>query len=152
MWKKIYLHFSAHRRGRRERREFHRLEMLEKVIRLGKVVTETADYQTVLLRIWSGVRAELGFDRLGLYIYDESRNAMQGSFGTDRNGQIVNEQHLLYPLKDKEFFSKVLSQPDGFFFSKNFGVAFNYPPEDEMSQVKYHAAVSAWAGDRKSVV
>ena len=44
-------------RRRVEARELARREMLEKVIRLGKTVTEAEDYQTVLLKIWSGVRS-----------------------------------------------------------------------------------------------
>jgi signal transduction histidine kinase len=152
MCKRIQTYSAVKKRRHKEQRKYYRLEMLEKVIRLGKVVTEAADYQTVLLRIWSGVRSELGFDRLGLYIYDASQNAMRGCFGTNQNGQIIDEQHLFYPLQDNGFFSKVLSQPDGFFFSKNFGAELNYPPNDELSQVKYHAAVSAWAGDKPVAV
>jgi signal transduction histidine kinase len=131
-----------------ETRQQNRREMLEKVIRLGKVVTEVADYRTVLLRIWNGIRDDLGFDRVGLFTYNASRNTMHGSFGTDRNGNFVEEWHLEFPASGDDFFARVLSRPDGYYFTSDYEKERSLRPNHIMGGVKYYAAVSAWAGDK----
>lgn len=133
------------RLGERER---SRQEMLEKVIHLGKQVTEEGDYRTVLFRIFNGVRAELGFDRLGLFIYDSSRQLMRGSFGTDRNGNMVEEWDLELQTDVDSFFSNVVNRPDGYFFTTDYEKERNLRPNHIMRGVKFYAAVSAWAGDK----
>jgi signal transduction histidine kinase len=135
-------------RRRAETREQNRREMLEKVIRLGKVVTEVADYRTVLLRIWNGIRDELGFDRVGLFIYDASHDTMRGSFGTDRNGNFVEEWQLEFSASGNDFFAGVLSRPDSYYFTNDYEKERNLRPNHIMGGVKYYAAVSAWAGDK----
>jgi signal transduction histidine kinase len=130
------------------RREHSRQVMLEKVIDLGKRVTGEGAYRTVLLGIFNGVRTELGFDRLGLFIYEASSQLMRGSFGTDRNGQMVEEWQLEFPIRGESFFSKVVTRPDGYFFTSDFETERKIHPQDPMHGVKYYAAVSAWAGDK----
>jgi signal transduction histidine kinase len=129
-------------------RERSRQEMLEKVIRLGKLVTGEADYRTVLIRIFNGVRDDLGFDRMGLFIYDASRNTMRGSFGTDRNGNMAEEWDLEFPMEGDTFFSSVVSRPDSYFFTNDYETERKLRPNHIMGGVKYYAAVSAWAGDK----
>lgn len=129
-------------------RERSRQEMLEKVIRLGKLVTGEADYRTVLLRIFNGVRDDLGFDRMGLFIYDASRNTMRGSFGTDRNGNMTEEWNLEFPIEGDSFFSSVVSRSDGYFFTNDYETERKLRPNHIMGDVKYYAAVSAWAGEK----
>jgi len=133
------------RLGERER---SRQEMLEKVIRLGKAVTEEADYRTVLLRIWNGIRDELGFDRVGIFTYDAIRDTVRGSYGTDRNGNLIEEWQLDIPAWVSDFFGGVLRRPDSFYFTSDYEKGRNLPPEDIMWGVKYYAAVSAWANEK----
>lgn len=132
--------------------ERSRQAMLEKVIRLGKMVTKVGDYQTVLLRIWKGVRSELGFDRLGLFIYEPGKQLMVGSFGTDRAGNLVEEWDLQFALDGEDFFSKVFNRPDGFFFTQDYEHEFDDVSGSQMAGVKHYAAVSAWAGDKPAAI
>lgn len=125
-----------------------RQKMLEKVIRLGKMVTRVTDYRTVLLSIWAGVRTELDFDRLGLFVYEPGTNQMNGSFGTDREGHLLEEWDLQYVLTGDDFFSKVFNRPDGFFLTQDYEKEFDQVSGSPMAGVKYYAAVSAWAGDK----
>lgn len=43
-------------------------------------------------------RSELGFDRLGLLLLDEKSGFMQGKYGTNERGEVVNESHIQEPL------------------------------------------------------
>ena len=132
--------------------ERSRQAMLEKVIRLGKLVTKITDYHTVLLQIWHGVHRELGFDRLGLYVYEPGTNLMSGSFGTDRDGNLIEEWNSQFELTGEDFFSKVFDRPDGFFFTQDYEKEFGEVSGSPMAGVKYYAAVSAWAGDKPAAI
>ena len=46
-------------------------------------------------------RAQLGFDRLGLWFLSDDRMHVQGAFGTDENGQTIDERGATHPVDDK---------------------------------------------------
>lgn len=48
-------------------------------------------------------RSRLKFDRLGLWIIDEQRQTMKGSFGTDERGLIRDEREKVIPLNSASF-------------------------------------------------
>ena len=135
-----------------EERELRRRAMLEKVVQLGKRVTEVNDLQTTIERIWHGVHDDLGFDRLGIFLYNPERHSMDGTLGTDNQGHIVEEWHLWYPLAEIAIFLRLLEQPDGFYFTNNYDVENEIGEESEMYGVKDYAAVAAWSGDKPIAV
>lgn len=135
-----------------EERELRRRALLEKVVRLGKRVTEVNDLQTTIERIWHGVHDDLGFDRLGIFLYNPERHSMDGTLGTDNEGHIVDEWHLWYPLAEIAIFLHLLEQPDGFYFTHNYDVENEIGEESEMYGVKDYAAVAAWSGDKPIAV
>ncbi len=45
-------------------------------------------------------RSRLGFDRLGLLLYDEANNLMRGAFGTDEQGNLRDERDYNEPIED----------------------------------------------------
>jgi signal transduction histidine kinase len=139
-------------RGRMSAREKNRTEMLEKVIGLGKSVTEVTDLLTVLRRIWDGVRNDLDFDRVGLFLYDPQNNTMQGTYGTDLSGRLVDTSDFRFPLDPQSLFQKVLSRPDGLYFTPDYDSVYQPAPGDEMSGVKHFAAVAVWMGDKPLAV
>jgi signal transduction histidine kinase len=101
-----------------------------------------------LIKIYTGVRNELDFDRVGLFIYDASHNAMRGTFGTDRDGKMREEWDLVYPIGSDAFMEVLFSRKDGYDFTMDYENERSLYPNPGMSGVKYHAAVSAWAGDK----
>ena len=129
-----------------------RIIMMEKVIRIGKIVTEqTSDFRTALHKIWDGVRNGLDFDRTAIFLYNPSDNMMRGSYGTDRLGNMHEEWDLKFGLNESNsFFKIVLSQPDGFYFTKDYTGERNLSqrPGHPMGGVKYYAAVAVWAGEK----
>jgi len=130
--------------------EMHRREILEKVVQLGKQVTEVSDLKTTLEKIWHGVHHELDFDRLAIFLYDQETHSIKGTLGTDNAGGIVEEWEYSRSLNTEKptSFTRALEQPDGVYFTPNFSVEFNIPEEHEMRGVKDFAAVTAWGGDK----
>ncbi len=56
-------------------------------------------------------RSRLGFDRLGLLLYDEASNMMYGTFGTDDEGNLRDERAFAQPVEDQRLLH-VLHSPD----------------------------------------
>jgi signal transduction histidine kinase len=132
-------------------RELNRREMMEKVIRLGKTVTEqTSNFHDALLRIWDGVHNGLDFDRTAIFLYDSNDRMMQGSYGTNRQGEMSNEWDMRFGLNENAFFKIVLSRPDGFYFTSDYAGERNLHlrPGHLMEGVRYYAAVACWSGDK----
>jgi signal transduction histidine kinase len=126
--------------------------MLEKVIRLGKYVTEATDLRLTLERIWHGIHDELGFDRLAIFLYNHERHTFDGTLGTSMQGGIVEEWDQSYPISEIAIFSRVLQQPDGMYFTRNYDEENHMAEDSEMWGVKDYAAVAAWAGSKPIAV
>jgi PAS domain S-box-containing protein len=133
-----------------EAREARRRAMLERIVLLGQQLTEVNDLRTTLEKIWHGVHHDLGFDRLAIFLYDKDTNTVNGTLGTDNEGRIVEEWDYSRSLDQEKpnSFMRALEQPNGLYFTHNFGVEFEIPERDDMYGVTDFAAVSAWAGDK----
>ena len=133
-----------------EEKEASRRAMLEKVVLLGQKVTEVNDLRTTIKKIWHGVHDEIGLDRLAVFLYDDQSNSVNGTLGTDNDGNIIDEWDYQRTLDNENptSFTRALEQPNGLFFTDNFAVEFEIPEGHEMYNVKDFAAVSAWAGEK----
>ncbi len=126
--------------------------LLEKVLRLGKYVTEVIDLRTTLERIWHAVHDDLGFDRVGIFLYNHERNSFDGTLGTNKQAQMVEEWDQWFPISEIAIFGLALEQPDGLYFTQNYDVENEFTEDDEMYGVKEYAAVAAWAGNKPIAV
>ena len=135
-----------------EERESHRRAMLEKVIFLGQQITEVSDLRTTLEKIWHGVHNTLGFDRLGIFLYNPEHSSMDGTLGTNRQGQIVEEWDQTFPLSAASIFRRAIEKPDTIYFTHNYDVENDFEEGHEMYGVKDFAAVAAWAGGKPIAV
>ena len=131
-----------------EERELRRRAMLEKVVQLGKFVTEIKDLRTTLERIWQGVRDELGFDRVGIFLYNPQRHSMDGTLGTDNLGQMVESWDRSYPLSGIAIFTRLLEKPNGMYFTHDYTADNGNGEDGDMVGVKDYAAAAAWAGEK----
>ncbi len=135
-----------------EEREVRRRSMLEKVLELGKRITETTDFPTTLQRIWHSVHDDLTFDRVGIFLYDPENYSVDGTYGTTRRGEMAEEWDLHIPL-DGEIsetlsFINVITEEDGVYRTHDYAVERKIPHGHIMEGVKDYAAVAAWAGDK----
>ena len=137
-------------------REEHRRLILEKVITTGQHVTEVHDVRTTLMRIWHGVHDDLGFDRLGLYLFNPERNSMDGTFGTNNQGEMIDEWHTWISLEndteEARFFLRVIEKPDTILLTHTYESDYNIPEGHIMSGVQDFAAIGAWAGTKPVAV
>lgn len=114
-------------------------------MQVGQTITRVADLRTCLLRIHTSIRQDLGFDRVGLFLYEAETQLMRGTFGTSRTGELAEEWHLTIPIMNRRSWQLVLSQPEGFLFTRDFEAEYDEP---DMTGVKQHALVIARAGDK----
>jgi PAS domain S-box-containing protein len=133
-------------------REQRRRAMLERVVQAGKAIARVTDLRTCLLRIHESIRRDLGFDRVGLWLYDAEAQIMRGTYGTNRTGELTDEWHLAIPVAEDISFRSVIDQPDSFFFIEDYAAAAVAPLDPIMVGVKQNATVAAWAGDRPVAV
>jgi AraC-like DNA-binding protein len=56
------------------------------------------DVDTILRRAVELARSKIGLKRAALFLLDEQRNLMLGSWGTDLDGNTVDEHHVMYQL------------------------------------------------------
>jgi GAF domain-containing protein/DNA-binding response OmpR family regulator len=137
-------------------REEHRRVILEKVIRTGQRVTEVHDVRTTLMQIWHGVNDDLNFDRVGIYLFNPERNSMDGTFGTNNQGEMIDEWHTSISLeKDTEearSYLQVIEKPDAILLTHTYASDNNVPEGHIMSGVQDFAAIAAWAGTKPVAV
>src|SRR5262249_46949140 len=111
-------------------------------------ITQVADMRTCLRRIHASIQHQLGFDRIGLWLYDVESQMMHSAFGTDRAGQLLDEFGLTLPTAENIIVRAVVERPDSFFFVDDYETAFGPEIAPVMAGVKQHAAVAAWAGNK----
>ncbi len=131
-----------------EERQARQRVMLEKIIQLGKFVTEVNDLRTTLERIWHGVHDDLDFDRVAVFLYNHERHSFDGTLGTNNQGQMIEEWDQWFPISEIAIFNRILEEPDGLYFTQNYDVENEFEEDDEMYGVKEYAAVAAWAGNK----
>ncbi len=133
-------------------RERERRAILEKVVHIGKYVTEVNDLHTTLIRIWEGVHNDLGFDRVAIFLYNPAHHSTDGTFGTNNRGEMIDEWYISYPMNDDSResapFHRVLEKPNTIYLTHNYEQDYNIPAGHIMSGVKDFAAIGAWAGDK----
>jgi PAS domain S-box-containing protein len=129
-------------------REQRRRATLERVVRMGKAITQVTDLRTCLLNIRNSVQHELDFDRVGLFLYDAEDNVMRGTYGTDVTGALTEEWDFVIPVATYGPYQVLLREPDSIMFANDFVAENKPPPEHRMSGVKQHVTAAVWAGDR----
>ena len=137
---------------RTEAKEQRRRVWLEKVLDLGKAITQITDWDICVRQIHHIARHELGFDRVGLFRYEPADQTVHGLLGTSPNGEPQNTSWFVTPVNQDVTFQRVLADPKGFVFHTNLSAAIQRPSHHEMAGVKNHATVAAWAGDEPIAV
>ncbi|MCZ2127050.1 MAG: PAS domain S-box protein [Anaerolineales bacterium] len=135
-------------RKAKEEAELRRRTLLEKVIELGKQVTETTDLDTIIEKVWRGVRETLDFDRVGIFLYDYETETMRGTLGTDKQGNQVCTRGSVVSQAGRTRFKTLLEAPDSVLFTEDYENEVNLSSDSDMRGVKNHVAVAVWAGNK----
>lgn len=73
----------------------------EKLANLQEMTTELSRLETLPDVFQQAIlmgHSRLGFDRLGIWTFDEDLLMMRGTFGTDKHGNLTDETHLSHPM------------------------------------------------------
>jgi AraC-like DNA-binding protein len=60
------------------------------------------DRDAIVRRAVELARERIGLERAGVFLLDEPRNTMLGTWGTDLRGAIVDEHHVMYEMGDND--------------------------------------------------
>jgi PAS domain S-box-containing protein len=131
-----------------QRRELLRRAMLERVVQAGKAIARVTDLRTCLLRVHQSLRNVLGFDRAGLWLYDAEAQAMHGTFGTSRAGEVLEEFGMVLPTAENSVIRTVIARPESIFVVDDYAAAYGDKTPPIMVGVKQHVSVAAWIGDK----
>jgi PAS domain S-box-containing protein len=135
-------------RKQAEREAVYRQERLEKVIQLGKKIAAITDVDACLREIHQSVVHGLGFDRVGVFLYDPVANLIRGTYGTSRTGEMVENRWYVRPVEEWTDWQTALHNPKGMAFIEDYQAARQPAPDNEMYGVKQHLTLAAWAGEK----
>jgi AraC-like DNA-binding protein len=70
------------------------------------------DVDTILRRAVELARERIGLARVGIFLLDDQRQLMLGTWGTDLEGRTLDEHHVMYDLgdNDREVFRRAASE------------------------------------------
>ena len=132
-----------------DEREQRRSKLLRRVIELGKEVTQAADLNWCLKTIHQSIQKGLEFDRVGLFLYDEALNIIQGVYGTNRQGGIEDISSYVRSTEKYDDWHIALQDPDGMSWIENYSEYHkDLSPENNMYGVKEHVTLAAWSGKK----
>jgi PAS domain S-box-containing protein len=129
-----------------EGREKDRRALLERVVELGKTVTAVTDFDQCLRQIHQSIQKGLGFDRVGLFLYEAGARRFQGAYGTNAAGELEDTRWYSGSVNDWDAWQMALSSPTGLNVIDDYAGTQPLPGDTDMRGVKQHATLSAWAG------
>ncbi|MCW8328649.1 diguanylate cyclase [Photobacterium sp. SDRW27] len=88
-------------------------------------------------------RTHLGIDRMAIFLTDFSKNEMQGTYGTDPEGNLVPRSHFTSPIPDHPLVHEALSRKDHVVVKENAPLYYG------TSQVGtgWNAMIAMWNGN-----
>lgn len=109
-------------------------------------LTTIADLDTFYKRAVELGLERLGFDRLGLLLYDPDAGVAQGTYGTDGSGKLVAEYHIRFdPSQLTSILQRALEEDERYALDENAPLFSNMKPIG----TGWNAAAVLWYGTEK---
>lgn len=123
-----------------EEREFQ--QYLKALHEITIELTQLDDLESFYRRTIELGLIQLGFERLGLFLYDETTGAAQGTYGADTAGRVVSQRHTRFIPEASGIMMRA------FISSARFCFAENVPLYDDhhLVGVGWNAATVLWNG------
>src|SRR6476469_9607698 len=80
--------------------ERHLSDLLTLLIRVGNQLTAASTVPELCRQAVHRGLAELGFERLSIWLTDNENKLIQGTFGTNENGEVRDERAHVHPWRD----------------------------------------------------
>lgn len=78
------------------------MDRVEALYKISLAITSTLDLEEVLKTIMKGIREELSFDRVGIFLVDEKNKKVYGKLGTNAEGQPEEIGYQIFPLIEND--------------------------------------------------
>jgi len=86
----------------------------------------------------------LKFERMALFLYDESKSLAIGTYGTNSEGKVQSEHHFQFVLQPGGSMWAALQEPNRFYFADGMSLQTT----SEVVGTGWNAAVALWYGER----
>jgi len=119
------------------------------LMEVAAAMNESTNLDHVLRLVRDAAVEVAGFDRAGVFLYDESSGMMRGTWGTDREGNLEDIHHDSHPISEEEKFRSGLSTADGpgYVLVQNFEDQFQDYADPSMKGVSAHGIVTLRANN-----
>jgi signal transduction histidine kinase/DNA-binding response OmpR family regulator len=134
---------SSLENGRLVAEHRNELEKQKKIMELSMGINESVDLSKALRLVRDTVVERCGFDRAGVFLYDEAKNLVRGAWGTDRDGQVEDTGYASFSLGEDEATRWGMGSPGnpGYVLTKNFSAQDGGRPNPGMEGVTDHGVV-----------
>lgn len=122
--------------------------MMEKVIEMGKAIAQETDLRHCLRVAHQSIQKGLGFDRVGLFLYNAESETILGAYGTDREGNIQDNFNYKDSAAADSAWKISIKDPMGISVVENYQELHNIPEDSEMYGVREHVTLAAWASGK----
>ena len=145
-----FLMASALENGRLATLNQREIDKQSRVLELATAINETVDLSSVLRLIRDTVVEKCGFDRAGVFLYDDDKHVIRGSWGTDREGRPEAIDQVSWRIDDDNLRRWGVDDPEclGYVLTKDFQKLDYLYPNPEMNGVKEHGVVHLKANNR----
>jgi PAS domain S-box-containing protein len=124
-----------------------RQRLLEKVLKWGREIANSADLKSCLRKAYRIIREEIGVDRVGIFLYDPDRDVAYEAIGTAVDGSLAEPTNVELGAKGG-IFEAALKSPTKFVYVPDYTAEYNLPPDHSMFGVKEHFVASLWTGEK----
>ncbi len=113
-----------------------------RLMELAATMNGTMDLSTILRQVRDAV-VESGFDRAGVFLYNEERQSMTGTWGTDRQGNVQDIRPNSFSVQNSDRYHRRLGNDDApeFDLVEDYSGEFAPKPESTMAGVRGHAVL-----------
>ena len=128
----------------------HNNKRLQRLMEMAALLNSRRNLPELLRLVRDAVVEEGGFDRAGVFLFEYATQTLQGTWGTDRDGNAEDISHETHPLS-LEHTRSIGKGPDGrpieFRIQDNYENSEKLAENHQMSGVRWHARVYMRSGD-----
>lgn len=119
------------------------MERQERVLQLAIAINASDNLSKALRLVRDAVVGECGFDRAGVFLYDEAKNVAQGTWGTDRFGNVeyTGDSHFSLGEDDAIRWGMGEAEACDYILTQDFAELEGFQPDPGMVGVKEHGIV-----------
>ncbi|AIE85390.1 PAS/PAC sensor hybrid histidine kinase [Fimbriimonas ginsengisoli Gsoil 348] len=145
-----YLLANALEKGRLAARHQRALDLQKAAMELNTASNAGVDLRTLLRQLRDNVVTVCGFDRAGIFLYDEATSIMRGTWGTDREGNLEDTTRGVYEIGalDKKNWGIGVADHPGYVHHKNYPNVQGKGADEEMKGVEEQGVVSMRANGK----